>query len=231
MDMRQLPVAHLNTAMTRPVRPGSSISVVAGLPGTACAVVRRSVGRASQLYLLSCEHVIFDARAQHNTIVQPASVDQPFSTPGQFVAAAASRGQLRASGLNEIDAAIARIDSGISMRNIPMGTTRQFNSTTSGFGVDDEVVVYGRTTGMSQGLIVNESLSVHLDYSKQGFAGALAFHNIVQATYPSEGGDSGAPVILARSGELIGMHIAGDDSFGYFCKIERVFSRLQLRLA
>ena len=230
-NAKELPKAQRFTATTRPIRPGASISSDPGLPGTACAVVRRAGSKHSHLYLLSCEHVLFNAGGTVNPILQPASADLAARSLKQQVAAPALRGGLSTVGINELDAAIALLDPKVMMKNIPLSTNRLFHTTTSSFSAGDNVTIYGRSSGISSGPIIETSLSTELDYRAQGFNRPLKFHNIVSARYQNAGGDSGAPVILTDTGQLIGIHMAGDDNVGFFCKIERVFSRLHLRLA
>ncbi|WP_049971614.1 chymotrypsin family serine protease [Haladaptatus cibarius] len=85
----------------------------------------------------------------------------------------------------------------------------------------------GRTTGVTQSQVKATSASVRVRF---GDAGTLTLRDQCIAGAMSEGGDSGSPVFLDSSGELVGLLFAGSSRQTIFNKIGNVESELGVEL-
>lgn len=228
------PVAQGFQAMERPIRPGASISHVNDAAGTACMVVRKTVGaHLHHRYLLSAEHVLCDVfeRDGADAIVQPAKEDSPYAGRLDQIAHQLQRVNLFANGVNEIDAAIALLLPGVEMTNRPLGCSFQIRDFSTRHETQAPVLMVGRTSELQPGKILDPSVNTKISYrSAAGRQRVLRFRNVVRCDYQSAGGDSGAPVVHAGTKQLLGLHIAGTAGASYYCKIDRVFSILQIGL-
>ena len=234
LEETEAPVAHAFSARERPVRPGASLSPVGHLAGTACAVVRRPVGVGrSNRYLLSCEHVLFPEfkRNTPQPILQPAASDGA-EYPVNVIGHQFARGGLYASGINDVDAAIVRLNRDVTVSNQPVSEVFTLSGTSAEFGPGQSVTLYGRSSGRLQGVIVDASIDATIGYDSAYGMQTLRFSRLVRCQYDDtpRGGDSGAPVVLAGTSRLLGMHIGGGSGFGFFCRIDAVFMRLHIGL-
>ncbi|NEU58617.1 S46 family peptidase [Halorussus sp. MSC15.2] len=91
----------------------------------------------------------------------------------------------------------------------------------------DTVVKTGRTTGVSTGEVKATSASVRVQYGDD--LGAVTLRDLVVTSDISDGGDSGSPVFLKASGELLGEVFAGSDSVSVLCKAANVESNLGVK--
>ncbi|MFB9804975.1 S1 family peptidase [Haladaptatus pallidirubidus] len=85
----------------------------------------------------------------------------------------------------------------------------------------------GRTTGVTKSQVKATSASVRVRF---GDAGTLTLRDQCIAGAMSEGGDSGSPVFLDSSGELVGLLFAGSARQTIFNKISNVESELGVEL-
>lgn len=85
----------------------------------------------------------------------------------------------------------------------------------------------GRTTGVTQSQVKATSASVRVRF---GDAGTLTLRDQCIAGAMSEGGDSGSPVFLDSSGELVGLLFAGSSRQTIFNKIGNVEAELGVEL-
>ncbi len=85
----------------------------------------------------------------------------------------------------------------------------------------------GRTTGVTQSQVKATSASVRVRF---GDAGTLTLRDQCIAGAMSKGGDSGSPVFLDSSGELVGLLFAGSSNQTIFNKIGNVESELGVEL-
>lgn len=85
----------------------------------------------------------------------------------------------------------------------------------------------GRTTGVTSGDVKATGATVRVNY---GDAGAIKLRDQCIAGPMSKGGDSGSPVFLDSSGELVGLLFAGSERQTIFCKIGSVESELGVEL-
>lgn len=230
-----IPVAQSFTSRERPLRPGASIGRGRGSAGTACAVVRRAVGSGrGGRFLLSCEHVLYDPQASGDApLLQPAHDDGGIDTQSA-VARNFLRGGLYAHGLNDVDAAIARLDDDVTMLNRPLGGGPRFRGVRRHLSGSEDLVLHGRSSGRNVGVIDKIGIDIRLAYpGPRRTVRRLHFRNLVRCHYrdPTLGGDSGAPVVSKDGGELLGMHVGAEGSNAYFCPIDPIFRRLQIGLA
>lgn len=234
VDIEQVPISRprLNAFVTkqRPVRPGASISAFDSLPGTACAVVRKRLGRElSSRYLLSCEHVLFNGFGlvkPGQPVVQPARSDGGVLMVGKT----AGRGGLNPKLQNEVDAGLVKLSDKSKMVNIPAGEAMGFTRSSDVIHQNDRVSCFGRTSRRSNGKIISEFADIDMKLPWNGGA-IMRFRNLICSDYSSAAGDSGAPVVNRDRNELIGMHIGSSGDYGYACRIKKVFDRLQIELA
>ncbi|WP_266075254.1 chymotrypsin family serine protease [Haladaptatus caseinilyticus] len=85
----------------------------------------------------------------------------------------------------------------------------------------------GRTTGVTRSQVKATSASVRVKF---GDAGTLTLRDQCIAGAMSKGGDSGSPVFLDSSGELVGLLFAGSSRQTIFNKIANVESELGVEL-
>ncbi|WP_458185255.1 hypothetical protein [Haladaptatus sp. NG-WS-4] len=85
----------------------------------------------------------------------------------------------------------------------------------------------GRTTGVTQSKVRAVGASVRVNF---GEAGTLKLRDQLIAGAMSKGGDSGSPVFLDSSGELVGLLFAGSKRQTIFNKIGNVESELGVEL-
>ncbi|GKZ14088.1 S1 family peptidase [Haladaptatus sp. T7] len=85
----------------------------------------------------------------------------------------------------------------------------------------------GRTTGVTSGDVKATGASVRVNY---GDAGTIKLRDQLIAGPMSKGGDSGSPVFLDSTGELVGLLFAGSSRQTIFSKIAAVESELGVEL-
>ncbi|MEQ1931255.1 MAG: hypothetical protein ABL957_12120 [Parvularculaceae bacterium] len=218
----------------RPVGPGLGIGRKdeAWGFGTFGCLVRSTDASDRSVYLLSCAHVLAANGLGRNgdPIYQPAPEGtrrladniiarlaryQPFdfSTP-DFPHA--------------IDAAIARLEPGVARSNLipyygaigPPKTSQP-----------KQVRMFGAATGARVGDVLDPHFYGDIEFDHpQGGRRKLRFENIVYCTKYSDNGDSGAVVLDAEDGGLVGLHFAGSESASFYIRIGAIFSILQVEL-
>jgi hypothetical protein len=202
---------------TRPLLIGASVGHVKITAGTIGAFVTRG----SATYILSNNHVLANegrGRAG-DRVLQRA----PFDGGRQADAVARLRFwvELKKSGRNIVDAALAEIDAGVTcdvsrLRQLVKGGDRALAGVGPSF-VDEGESVFklGRTTGATEGRITAFDLdNVVVNYD----AGNLRFDNQIEiegaGTTPfSDGGDSGSMIVNAEM-KAIALLFAGSDIGG-----------------
>lgn len=112
------------------------------------------------------------------------------------------------------------------------GLTGDYGQQTYRGGFDElrgrTVVKTGRTTGISRGSIEATSVSARIDYGAD--VGVVKLRDLVFTTDMSEPGDSGSPVFLDESGELLGEIFAGSDKISVLYKMENAEKSLGVRV-
>ena len=225
------------THRQRPIQPGCSISHWEHNAGTATALVERTISSgAEHRFLLSCEHVLYSAFNGNpdRVIVQPAIEDQVDSFDNR-VALQFRSGGVEKTGVNTIDAAIARLRTGVDMSNQLPLSNEVIRGVSSQYYVNQPLVMYGRTSGRSLGHVEEITSNTAIGYeTNPPFQTSIRFRDVVKCWFENNGpGDSGAPVLDLNSGKLLGIHMSGnpDTKTTYFCKIKNVFDALHIRLA
>lgn len=128
--------------------------------------------------------------------------------------------------VNRVDAALAEIDGDFEKMldfsilgvKSPLRTAAPVR--------DMAVVVRGRTSGDSEGVVKDVNFSVVIPYPG---VGRLGFIDQVLCTRYSKPGDSGAIVVDKKSGRIVGLHIAGSEQGSIFNPIAAVVDALKFR--
>jgi hypothetical protein len=216
---------------SRPVIIGSSGAHRAVQGGTIGLLVRLN-GYAQDLYLLSACHTFArQGLANHgDPIIQP-SLEDGGTHPASTVAALASWVPITftATGYpNRADAALAKVtDPGqpapdIHIIGAPNGVSRARLRTV--------VHKMGRTTGYTLGMAIDLDFKFQTQWPHPlGGTARAGFSGLVLCTKYACQGDSGAAV-LNRRNRILGIHMGGDDSSSFFCKIQHAMALLNCRL-
>jgi hypothetical protein len=192
--------------------------------GTLGAIVKKG----SKFFLLSNSHVL--ARSGKgkvgDDIIYPGDADTKGKT--QKVAALSNILPFKAGDdfLNHVDAALAQVDDNFidkldfSVRGAksPLGTTDAVRGM--------KIVMRGRTSGDSAGVVEDVHFSVVLPYPGVGKVG---FIDQVKCTRYSKPGDSGSLIVDQKSGKIVGLHFAGSDAGSIFNPISEVIRAFKFR--
>jgi len=125
---------------------------------------------------------------------------------------------------NRVDAAIARPlhEEDVSTEILNIGAIAGTRSAELGMAVKK----MGRTTGFTEGEILQVDVTVNVQYGEGRMA---QFEDQLMAGPMSQGGDSGSAV-LAADNHLVGLLFAGSEQSTIINRIEHVFSALDLTL-
>jgi hypothetical protein len=204
--------AQLNITAS-PIRSGFSVGHDKGTVGTVGAIVR--VG--GRPHILSAAHVLADyGRGKAgDRIFYPARPDGGTSPDSVIASLASFKALMPGSGYpNSADAALAEILPG---RLDDLDPTIPGASATVKFAVPYEgmrVTLSGRSAGVGAISFVRDvSATVESYFSGVGFVG---FHDQIECPSYTSDGDSGALVVAADTGEIVGLHIAGSPTSSYF---------------
>jgi hypothetical protein len=192
--------------------------------GTLGAIVKKG----ANYFLLSNSHVL--ARSGKgkvgDEIIYPGDADTRSKT--QKVAELSDVLPFRPGDdfLNRVDAALAEVDSDFvdkldfSIRGAksPLGTADAVRGM--------EIVMRGRTSGDSQGVVEDVHFSIVLPYPGVGKVG---FIDQVKCTRYSKPGDSGSIIVDKKSGKIVGLHFAGSGDGSIFNPISGVVGALKFR--
>jgi hypothetical protein len=208
-----------------PLRSGFSVGNETET-GTLGAIVKKG----SKLFLLSNSHVLADSGRGKvgDEIIYPGSADAgrrtqkvaklsdilPFKTGDDF--------------LNRVDAALAEveadfihdIDFSIRGAKFPLATIDPARGM--------KIVMRGRTSGDSEGVVDDIHFSIVLPYPGIGKVG---FIDQVKCTRYSKPGDSGSIIVDKKSGKIVGLHFAGSPDGSIFNPISEVVKALKFRFA
>lgn len=132
---------------------------------------------------------------------------------------------LLANGPNLVDAAIALVESSGLVNPVPLGLPQP--SGVAEVQVGDLVLKSGRTTGVTQGFVLQTDVVVQVEY---GLGQVAVFEDQVISDIRSAGGDSGS-LIQSGAGEAVGLLFAGGAGVTVFNRIENVLSALGVELA
>jgi hypothetical protein len=130
---------------------------------------------------------------------------------------------------NDVDAGIARIDTGIPTKNayLPGRTGFKPPKAIGKTNPHDAVSKVGRTTGATRGTVTSISTivgPVEYDGKPAWFRNSIEIEGI-NGTLFSDHGDSGSAIVNAK-GELVALLYAGNGTQTYACPIERVVEAL-----
>jgi hypothetical protein len=218
----------------RPARPGASEINASATAGTAShypfRVVDTSKGEWSpdvsegDMVRLSNNHVY--ARSNKATfdeeIIQPSGMDGG-NTPDDVVGTLAGYAPIE-DGVT-VDAAF-RTTGPVEESGSPQGLGPKFGKAilrelpTSFKGAG--LIKSGRTTGVTQGEVKQKTATVNVAYGGK----AVKIRDCIIATGMSEPGDSGSPVYVKETGELVGLLFAGSSNSTIMSKVSNVEEEL-----
>jgi hypothetical protein len=200
-----------------PIRSGYSVGHENGAPGTVGAIVRAG-GRQ---HILSAKHVLTNNGAGRagDRIFYPAPADGG-SAPGSVAATLlAYPPYVPGTGYpNAADAALAEIVQGRQVDTAIPGADHPVRLAAPYKGM--RVSLSGRTSGTGATSVVkavNATVELFIDVDFVGF------HDQVECSGFTQDGDSGS-LVVADSGEVVGLHIAGSGSSSFFTPIAAVRS-------
>lgn len=192
--------------------------------GTLGAIVKKG----SQFFLLSNSHVL--ARSGKGKvgeeIIYPGKADTANKTQKVAELSNILPFKLGNDFLNHVDAALAKVDAefvddlDFSIRGAksPLSIIDPVR--------DMEIVMRGRTSGNSEGVVEDVHFSIVLPYPG---VGQIGFINQVKCTRYSAGGDSGSIIVDKKSGKLVGLHFAGSVDGSIFNPISEVVKALKFK--
>lgn len=218
----------------RPAVPnGVSIGHYAITAGTLGAAVRKSDG---EIVALSNAHVLAGTNSGlvgHN-VMQPGPYDSTCgSCPDDIVGSLLDSEPINFSGGNNvIDAAIARIGTGISLTGstLPGGYGRPRQTTVAPEDLQFRQIVqkYGRTTGQTQGRVWGINVTVNVNYGEDGVA-RFVNQIWIRGGGFSAGGDSGSLVVTSNRNP-VGLLFAGGASDTFLNPIGPVLGRFDVSI-
>lgn len=194
--------------------------------GTLGAIVKKG----NRLFLLSNSHVL--ARSGKgkagDEIIYPGQADTSGKTQAVGVLTDILPFKRGNDFLNRVDAALARVDAGFlddidfSIRGAksPLATIDPVR--------DMKIVMRGRTSGNSEGVVEDVHFSIVLSYPGVGKVG---FIDQVKCTRYSKPGDSGAIIVDKKSGKIVGLHFAGSTEGSIFNPVSEVVKAFKFRFA
>jgi hypothetical protein len=192
--------------------------------GTLGAVVKKG----TSFFLLSNSHVLaLSGKGKiGDEIIYPGDADTSGKT--QKVAELANFVAFKPGDdfLNHVDAALAKVDAGFidkldfSIRGLktPLRTIAPVR--------DMKIVLRGRTSGDSEGVVEDVHFSIVLPYPG---VGKIGFINQVKCSRYSKPGDSGSLIVDKKSGKIVGLHFAGSNEGSIFNPIAGVMQALKFR--
>lgn len=212
-------------------------NVTAGTIGYFCRS-RKSGESPDDIFILSNNHVLANVNqgVEGDEVLQPGPLDGGLSS--DLIARLHRFVRIRLGGdiSNPVDAAIAKIvpdvDHNLSICGIGGITGTEL-------GVEEmRVLKHGRTTGLTEGVITDESVDQlvgmsHTDPSVVGrFERQLRIERAGASTTFGEGGDSGSLVVSRDSHAAVGLYFAGPDSgiYGLANPIGTVLDELEIEL-
>jgi hypothetical protein len=237
---RMFGTASDNKLKRRPVRPGTSVGFKFPPPkdnfvmaGTFGAVVTKS----GKSFILSNNHVL----AENGLISLGAQIFQSGLLDGgedatDQVATLARFIEIKESGTNKVDCAIAELLAGIPVNPRHMPSVGKLSSTTPIAAVEDMLVMKtGRTTGHTRGKVFDISADTNVPYEdKNGSEFIATFSNqILIVGTPgsfSTNGDSGSLIVDRTTKRATGLLFAGSSTHTIANHIEDVLAALGVTL-
>lgn len=224
----------------RPFGAGVSVAhrdVTAGTVGYFCRSTRPG-DDPNDIFILSNNHVLanVNAGAAGDAVLQPGPADG--GTSSDQIASLHRFMRVRIGGdmPNLVDAAIARLLPNIEHS---VSVCRIGAITGVGRGVEDmSVRKHGRTSGLTDGVITDESVNqlVGMDHNDPSvvalFRGQLRIERTGSSAAFGLGGDSGSLVVGADNRRAVGLYFAGPENgiYGLANHISDVLDQLQIEL-
>lgn len=224
----------------RPFPAGISVAerdVTAGTIGYFCRSTNPG-DSSDAVFILSNNHVLADVNraAIGNDILQPGPADGGTSADRVAELFRFVRIALGGDVANRVDAAIGRIVDGI----VPSTNICSIGSVTGTVRGEEDmrVLKHGRTSGLTEGVITDESVDplVGMDHTDPSivalFQGQLRIERAGASTAFGLGGDSGSLVVTADSRRAVGLYFAGPESgvYGLANPIADVLEQLKIDL-
>ena len=190
------------------LKPGDSIGNAT--TGTLGGFVQDENGDA---YGLTNNHVAADSNRA--TVLTPIHSPGPHDGLGERIGVLARFEPIYFDRDNLIDAALIRLDEGVSIT-----TDHPSETTTARTGWS--VQKTGRTTGHTEGEVLGRSATIDVDFGSQGLA---RFTGQLLTSPMLEPGDSGS-VLLSTSGHPVGLGFAGSNQVSIHTPINLVLRTL-----
>lgn len=200
----------------RPLKIGNSVGHVNVTAGTLGCFVRKS-GVTTPL-ILSNNHVLANENKGKvgDGILQPGKYDGG-TDPGDKIAELVQRIRFKKSFPNQVDAAIARLLSGIDCDPQAIrGLGRLAGLGPAFLDAGTQVAKLGRTTGLTRGRVTAfemDNLVVQLDMGLLRFDNQFEIEGMDDNPF-SQGGDSGSLIVEAGTRLAVGLLFAGTDIGG-----------------
>jgi hypothetical protein len=230
-------IAHHANGHYRPCACGASMSSRVVQEGTAGCVVSISDGQGGrELCFLGCNHTFAGCNTVplDDWILQPSPADG-----GTFPADAIARLRrfhpldFKPSAWNEVDCALA-----VTLPELKDGRVYEIGSY-SDIPLDQglvgrQVAKYGTATGLTYGVITDDSVASEVTYT-QPVPAVARFRRLLKIapsdSLPFSGpGDSGALILDVQTRRPVGLVIGGDNAYSYGCRITQVLRVLNARL-
>jgi hypothetical protein len=203
------------------VRPGQSSANVATDVGTICVYAKRKTDPGTyRRFFLSCNHVFSSLNlAPYGTpIIAPARLDgglYPYNEVGRLADFIPIMfGPLYG---NFCDAAVAHtvLETGGTNTITDIGLISELGSISS-IEANPQVRKIGRSSGVTQGIVVAAHASIKVDYWAMGAYGAnTVFHDQIITSLMGTYGDSGS-LLINHQQQAIGMLFAGSATHTFF---------------
>lgn len=195
---------------SQPIESGFSVSHISGMTGTVGAIVQRDGAR----FLLSNSHVLArnGLASKGDKVLYPGTADGG-TDPSNWVATLSYcvpfvRGD---AFVNDMDAALAQVfDS--SLPDIAYNIANAASPpTVASVSSDMTVTLQGRSSGITQGKVVDANFHFKMPYDG---VGQICFRNQVLCEHYTMDGDSGSLVLDAQTGSIVGLHFGQADGGG-----------------
>ena len=224
----------------RPFVAGISVAhrdVTAGTIGYFCRSTRPG-DNPNDVFILSNNHVLADVNrgVEGDEVLQAGPADG--GTSADLVANLKRFVRIRLGGDvgNRVDAAIAKVTPNAN-HNVSICSIGSVTGTDR--AVEDmNVRKHGRTSGLTDGIITDESVNqlVGMDHSDPSvvalFEGQMRIERAGTSAAIGLGGDSGSLVVERDSRRAVGLYFAGPENgvYGLACHINDVLEQLEIEL-
>jgi hypothetical protein len=208
-----------------PIESGYSVG-----DGSETGTIGAIVKKGSDYFLLSSSHVL--AKSGKGTVGDAIIYPGPADLQGgakQNVAVLSAFAPFVTDGLvNRVDAALAQVDS-----NSVVNLDFSINGAKTPLDIIDPardmaIVIRGRTSGISEGSVLDVHFSYTVNYPG---VGPIGFVDQVACSAYAQDGDSGAIVVDRATGKIVGLHCGGSSVFSFFNPIAPVQKALNFQFA